>query len=78
MAVHEDQRRLIISGEERVVGSREFIEVVGARHLNDFPAIRIEPLRHVLGEGDVRVAVDGHIVVVEDPAQVRELQVSRK
>ena len=71
MAVHVDQRRLIVGRKEGVVGRRELAEIIGIRDMDHVPAIRLEAFRHVLGEGDAGVAVDGHVVVVEDPAKIR-------
>ena len=52
----------------RSIASRSFASATR----RDVPAVRHEPRRDILGEGDVRVALDGHAVRVVDPAEVRE------
>ena len=78
MTVHDDHRRPVIGGQKFFIGRCQLAELVGVLHMGDVPPIGLEPLSHVLGEGDVRVAVNGHVVVVEDPAQVRQLEMASK
>jgi hypothetical protein len=42
------------------------------------PAVRLVALAHVLGEGDVGVAVDGDVVVVVERRELAEAPVSRQ
>jgi hypothetical protein len=56
---------------ERAGESFDVVGVVNAQHL---PAVGLETTADVLVEGDVGRAVDGDVVVVVDPAQVRELE----
>ncbi len=39
-------------------------QVVAVGHLLDVPAVGLETLPHVLGEGDIRLPLDGDVVVV--------------
>ena len=50
-------------------------EVVGVGDRRHVPAVGDEARRHVLGEGDVGVPLDGHPVGVVDPAQLGEGEV---
>ena len=74
MAVYDDDRRCIVGGKELIQGAGELAEIVRVRDPDDIPAIRFETLGDVLGEGNVGVAVNGHVVVVEDPAQVGQFE----
>ena len=53
-------------------------EVVGVGDGGDVPAVGQEAGRHVLGEGDVGVALDRHPVRVVDPAEVGQPLVGRR
>src|SRR5215467_5779617 len=57
-------------------GVLDSIKVVGIAHTNHVPSVGQEPPRDVLGERDIRFAFDGDVVVVVDPAQVVELEVT--
>ena len=52
------------------------IDVVGVADAQDVPAVTQEPGGDVLREGDARVAFDGDVVVVVDPAEVVQAQVA--
>ena len=51
-------------------------EIVGVADAQHVPSVGQEARRDILGEGDARVAFDGDVVVVVDPAKVVELQVA--
>ena len=53
----------------------EHLQVVGIAHARDVPAVPEEPRRHVVAERQRRVALDGDLIVVVDPAQVGQLEV---
>ena len=74
VAVDDDQRRAVLLARERFERAAQHLQVVGVAHPGDVPAIADEPGGDVLGERDVGRALDGDLVVVVDPAQVRQLQ----
>src|SRR5262249_28917070 len=59
-------------------GPLDSIKIVGITHTNHVPSVGQEPPSDILGERDIRLAFDGDVVVVVDPAQVVELEVSRQ
>src|SRR5439155_1022196 len=59
-------------GERRV----ERAEVVAVRHALHVPAVALEPLRRVVREREIGLAVDGDAIVVVDPDQTTELQMA--
>ena len=78
VAVHDDERRpLVLRLEvlERALGRLEVVRVGDRRHV---PAVRREARRDVLGESEVRVALDRDAVRVVDPAEIREALVRRE
>ena len=76
VAVDDDQRRPIVGGLEDVERAAEQIEIVGVADARDVPAVADEARRDVIAVGEGGVALDGDVVVVVDPAQVRQLQVA--
>ncbi len=56
--------------------SASALEVVGIVNVRHVPTIGREPRGHVFVEGEIGVAFDGDVVVVVDPAEIRELQVT--
>jgi hypothetical protein len=75
VAAHADEGWTVGGGAELAKGSVERAEVVGVLDADDVPAVGLEPLANVLAERELRRALDGDLVVVVDPAEVRELQV---
>ena len=75
VAVDDDQRRPIIRLLEDLQGPVQHRRVVGVAHAGDVPAVADEPGGDVLAEGQLGVAFDGDLVVVVDPAEVRQLEV---
>src|SRR6516164_5344163 len=59
---------------ERVLDAIEIVGIPDAKHV---PSVRQEPPGDVFGERDIGFAFDGDVIVVVDPAEVIELQVSR-
>src|SRR6185295_384303 len=57
-------------------GVLDSIEIVGITDTNHVPSVGKEPPSNILGERDIRLAFDGDVVVVVNPAQVVELEVS--
>ena len=75
VTVDDDQGRAIIGVLEDLEGSIEQVEVIGVTHPSDVPAVPDETGRDVVGVGQLGVTLDGDVVVVVDPAEVREFQV---
>ncbi len=78
VAVDDDQGRAVVLLLERLEGSGQHLEVVRVTDPGDVPAVGDEARGDVLGEGERRVALDRDLVVVVDPAEVRELEVPRQ
>src|SRR5882724_7785041 len=76
MAVNDDERRPARRAHgipQRVLNP---VEIVGIPYASHVPSVSQKPPRHVFGERDIGLAFDGDVVVVVDPAEVVELQVS--
>ena len=69
-AVDDDEGRTIIGAAEDPQGLRHRRGVIGVAHAHDVPAIALKARFDVLAESKVGVALDGHGVVVVDPAQI--------
>src|ERR1700736_436584 len=54
------------------------MEVFGVRHTLDTPSISEKTSRHILRESQTGVSLDGDVVVVIDPTQIRQLQMTRQ
>ena len=76
VTVHDDQGGSIGGGAERVERPPQHVEIVGVADACHVPAIGDEARRHVLGERPVGVTFDRDLVVVVDPAEVGELEMT--
>jgi hypothetical protein len=54
------------------------VDVIGVADTLDVPTVGEKPRGDIFREGDLGVAFDGDVVVVPDPAQVIEAQVTRQ
>src|ERR1700756_5599154 len=54
------------------------LEVVSVRHALDVPSISQKTSRHVLRESQTSVSLNSDVVVVVDPTQIRQSQVTRQ
>ena len=52
------------------------INVVGIANAQDVPTVGEEPRGDILRKGDARVALDGDVIVVPDPAEVVEAEMT--
>src|SRR5262249_11912978 len=59
-------------------GVLDSIKIVGITHTNHVPSVGKEPPSNIFGKRDIGLAFDGDAVVVVDPAQVVELEMSRQ
>ena len=75
VAIDDHERGSIGRLFERLEGPLQHLEIVGVAHPCDVPAVADEAGGDVVAVGQRRVALDGDVVVVVDPAQVRELEV---
>ncbi len=76
VAVEDDEGRPALGAAEdvdRVLDARGVVGITDAQHV---PAVAQEARRNILGEGDLRLAFDGDVVVVVDPAQVVEAEMA--
>ena len=75
-ALYDDHGRPFLLGLERLQRAGQRVEVVGVVDPLNRPAVALESGCNVLGEGEIGAAFDGDLVVVVDPAQVRQLLMS--
>ena len=76
MAIQDDQGGPALGlaeDRERILDAREIVGIADPQHV---PVIAEEARRDILGEGDARLALDGDVVVVVDPAQVVEAEMA--
>src|SRR5262249_18856496 len=78
VTVEDDERgtpRRLAEDAERMLDP---VDVVRVTHAQNVPSVAHEPSGDVLGERDPRVALDGDVIVVPDPAEVIEAEVARE
>ncbi len=78
VAVQDDQRGPAFGLTKSLECPLDLIHVIGVADAQHVPLVSKEARRHILGEGDIGVAFDGDVVVVENPAEVVEAQVARE
>ena len=78
MALDDDQRGPAAFPRGEIEGAQHFLLLIGVAHMQHVPAIAEEPRRHVLGKGDLGVALDRHAVGIVDPAELLELRDARR
>ena len=76
VAVQHDERGAVFRLAKDVEGVLDALDVIGVADPQDVPAVRQKSRRHILGKGEARFTLDGDVVVVVDPAQVVETQVT--
>src|SRR5262249_42724507 len=76
VAVQHDERGAVLRLAKDVEGVLDALDVIGIADTQDVPAVGQKSRRHVLCKGDARLTFDGDMVVVVDPAQVVETQVT--
>mmetsp|Transcript_43038 Transcript_43038/g.93615 ORF Transcript_43038/g.93615 Transcript_43038/m.93615 type:complete len:589 (-) Transcript_43038:33-1799(-) len=73
-----DQRRLVRARLRVRNGLPDGIHVlVAVRDGNHLPAVRLVALAHILGEGELGVAINGDAVVIVEDDELAQLQVAR-
>mmetsp|Transcript_11306 Transcript_11306/g.30450 ORF Transcript_11306/g.30450 Transcript_11306/m.30450 type:complete len:607 (-) Transcript_11306:469-2289(-) len=76
---HIDEGRLVSARLRLLDGGVEPGKVsVALRHVDDLPPVRLVALEHVLGERDVRAAIDGDGVVIVERDELAESPVTRE
>ena len=76
VAVQNDEGRAILGFVKHVERVLDAIDVIGVAHAQNIPAITEKAGRDVLGKGDARIAFDGDVIVVVNPAEVIERQMA--
>ncbi len=77
VAAQHDQRRCVLDGHGPPEPGLDRIEVLGdLAEVLDVPAVGLEPLGRVVGQGQLGGAVDGDVVVVVDVDEPPEAEVA--
>ena len=76
VAVQDDQRRPALGLAEDFQRILDPFEVIGIADPQDIPSIGEEARGDIFGEGELRVALDGDVVVVVDPAEIVEAEMA--
>ncbi len=76
LCLDDDQRGAIRLGSCCLERRVNLVEIVAVFHGQDEPSIRDEPRPDVLGERDVRTAVDGNLIAVVQPDEVAQPEVA--
>src|SRR5438876_1092432 len=76
MAIDDDERRSICGGLERLKSSCQHLQIIRVANARNVPTIGDEACCHIICKGQGSISFDGDMVVVIDPAKVRELQVT--
>jgi hypothetical protein len=76
VAVHDDERRTVLCVLERGERARQQVQIIGITDAQDVPAVAKEARSNIFCESERGTAFDGDLIIVVDPAQVRELEVS--
>ncbi len=76
VTVYDNQFGAILNAECMVVGVGERNQIVGIVDVLDIPTIGCEPGGHIFVVCEIGIALDGDVVVVVNPAQVRKSQMS--
>ena len=78
VAVHDDQRGAILGVLKSAERTGQHVEIVCVANPRHIPAVSDKTRGHVFRKGQGSVAFDRDAVVVVDPAEIRESQVSGK
>ena len=78
MAIDNDQGGSLGLVLENFEGAGKHLKVVGITDPRYIPVVSDETCGDILAEGQGRMSLDRDVVIVVDPAQVRELEVSGK
>src|SRR6476660_6972732 len=76
MAVQNDECRATLGLVKDIQRLLDALDVIGIAYAQNVPPVAEEAGGDVLGEGDARVAFDGDVVVVVDPAEVIEAEMA--
>ena len=76
VGMHDDQRWLRALRLGRFQGSVDRRHIVAVGDLLHMPAVGVEALVHLFGEGEIGGAIDGDVVVVIEIDQLAKLQMS--
>src|SRR5262245_39710691 len=76
VTVQHNESGTLFGFPEDVDGVLDALDVVGVADAQDVPTVIQKPACNVLSESDARIALDGDVVVVVDPAEIIEAQVT--
>ncbi len=76
MAIHHDQGRPVFSFLESLKRARQHRQIVGIGHARHVPSISDKARCHIFAERPVGRTIQRDVIVVVDPAEIRELQMS--
>src|SRR5258708_4220487 len=74
--VKREERWAICGGLERLKSPCQHVQIIGVTNACHVPTIGDEACCHIIGKGQGGIAFDGDVVVIINPAQVRELQMT--
>ena len=76
MAIHDDQGGPVFGLQKIDAGIRKRVEIVSVVYVSDVPAIPEKPFADIFSERNISRTIERHAIVVVDPAQIREFQMS--
>src|ERR1700737_808411 len=76
VTVDNDQGRPVVALEKSIDGAGQHLLIIGVADAGDVPAVGDEAGGNILAESQSRVALDGDLVVVINPAEVGELEMA--
>ena len=76
VTLHDDQSGTVTGVDKSVVAARQLFHVVGIGHPRDMPAIADKARRYILAESNAGIALDAGMIVIVNPAQVGEFEVT--
>ena len=78
VAVDDDQRRPVVGALKGSERAGKHLEIVRIAHPGHVPPVADEAGGHIFRESQSRIAFDGDVIVVVNPAEIGESQMSRE
>jgi hypothetical protein len=76
MAVDDNQSGPVIGTQKGIIGGADSVQIVCIRDMFNVPLVCLKTFSHILAEGPFGGPVQGHFVVVVDPAEIGQPQVA--
>ena len=76
MAVEDDEGGAALGGTEFIQRLLDTADVIGVGDMQDVPAIGAEARADILAESEVGAALDGDVIVVVDPAEIVQAEMT--